>query len=142
MKYWFYFFSGILILQSIWYIFGLSPCCHDRGGWQFSFDAKSGKRKVRILLSKIQVLYSVGPGVGLSYYFNFLGGLVSIKFHIKWWFGTHGSWKNQNLGDRFGATLEGVFSTLYGQKYFFRYCTVCSKKLLTIKVKKKRFFLF
>ena len=32
------------------------------------------------------------------------GGLGSNEFHIKWRFGTHGSWKNQNPGGRFGAT--------------------------------------
>ena len=33
-----------------------------------------------------------------------LGGLDSNEFHIKWRFRTHGSWKNQNPGGRFGAT--------------------------------------
>ena len=42
--------------------------------------------------------------LGMSYYVNFLGGLGSNEFHIKWRFGTHGSWKNQNPGGRFGAT--------------------------------------
>ena len=40
----------------------------------------------------------------MSYYVNFLGGLASNEFHIKWRFVTQGSWKNQNPGVRFGAT--------------------------------------
>ena len=36
--------------------------------------------------------------LGKSYYVNFLGGLGSNEFHIKWRFGTHGSWNNQNPG--------------------------------------------
>ena len=31
-------------------------------------------------------------------------GIVNNKFHIKWRFGTLGSWKNQNPGGHFGAT--------------------------------------
>ena len=42
--------------------------------------------------------------LGMSYYFNFLEGLGSNKFNIKWRFGTHDSWKNQNPGSRLGAT--------------------------------------
>ena len=42
--------------------------------------------------------------LGMSYYVNFLEGLGSNEFHIKWRFGTHGSWKNQNPRGRFGAT--------------------------------------
>ena len=32
------------------------------------------------------------------------GRLGSNEFHIKWIIGTHGNWKNQNPGIRFGAT--------------------------------------
>ena len=32
---------------------------------------------------------------------QFLGGLSSNEFHIKWRFGTHGNWKNQNPGGPF-----------------------------------------
>ena len=32
------------------------------------------------------------------------GGIGSNGFHIKWKIGTHGNWKNQNPGGRFGAT--------------------------------------
>ena len=39
--------------------------------------------------------------LGMSYNVNFFG---SNEFHIKWRFGTHGSWKNQNPGGCFGAT--------------------------------------
>ena len=42
--------------------------------------------------------------LGMSYYVNFLEGLGSNEFHIKWRFGTHGSWINQNPGGPFGAT--------------------------------------
>ena len=42
----------------------------------------------------------------MSYYVNFFGGLGSNEFHIKLRFGTHGSWKNQNPGGRFGATAK------------------------------------
>ena len=42
--------------------------------------------------------------LGMSYYVNFLGGLYSNEFRIKWRFGTHGSWKNWNPGSRFWAT--------------------------------------
>ena len=42
----------------------------------------------------------------MSYYVNFLGGSGSNEFHIKWRFGTHTSWKNQNPGGRFGATSQ------------------------------------
>ena len=34
--------------------------------------------------------------LGMNYYVNFLGHLVSNIFQIKWRFGTHGNWKNQN----------------------------------------------
>ena len=44
-------------------------------------------------------------GMRLLCQFFFLGGgLGSNEFHIKGRFGTHGSWKNQNPGGRFGAT--------------------------------------
>ena len=43
--------------------------------------------------------------LGMSYYVNFLGDLGSNEFHIKWRFGTHGSWKNQNPGGLFGAKV-------------------------------------
>ena len=36
---------------------------------------------------------SLSHCLGMSYYVNFLGGLGSNGFHIKWRFGTHGSWK-------------------------------------------------
>ena len=39
--------------------------------------------------------------LGMNYYVNFLGGLGSNGFNIKWRFG---SLKSQNPGDRFGAT--------------------------------------
>ena len=42
--------------------------------------------------------------LGINYYVNFLGGIGSNGFHIKWIFGTQGNWKNQNPGGRFGAT--------------------------------------
>ena len=32
--------------------------------------------------------------LGINYYVNFLGGLGSNKFQIKWRFGIHGNWKN------------------------------------------------
>ena len=42
--------------------------------------------------------------LGISYYANFLGRLGSNGFQLKWRFGTHGNWKNQNPGGRSGAT--------------------------------------
>ena len=42
--------------------------------------------------------------LGISYYFNLLGHLTSNGFQLKRRFGTHGNWKNQNPGGRFGAT--------------------------------------
>ena len=42
--------------------------------------------------------------LGMNYYVNFLGGIGSNGFHIKWIFGTQNNWKNQNPGGRFGAT--------------------------------------
>ena len=33
-------------------------------------------------------------------------GKSSNGFHIKWIIGTHGNWKNQNAGSRFGATCK------------------------------------
>ena len=35
---------------------------------------------------------------------QFLGRLGNSGFQLKWSFGTHGNWKNQNPGGRFGAT--------------------------------------
>ena len=35
---------------------------------------------------------------------TFFLGLGSNEFHIKWRFGTHGTWKNKNPGGRFGAS--------------------------------------
>ena len=40
----------------------------------------------------------------MDYYVNFLGGIGSNGFHIKWIFGTQSNWKNQNPEGRFGAT--------------------------------------
>ena len=42
--------------------------------------------------------------LGMNSYVNFLDGIGSNEFHIKWIFGTQGNWKNQNPGGRFGAT--------------------------------------
>ena len=45
--------------------------------------------------------------LGMGYYVKFFwGGLGDKEFHIKWRFGTHGSWKNQNPRGRFGATSK------------------------------------
>ena len=40
--------------------------------------------------------------LGMNYYVNFLGGVCSIGFHLKWIFGTQGNWKDNILG----AVLE------------------------------------
>jgi hypothetical protein len=40
----------------------------------------------------------------MNYYVNFLGQLAGNEFQLKQKFGTHRNCKNQNPGDRFGAT--------------------------------------
>jgi hypothetical protein len=52
----------------------------------------------------------------MAYYVDFLGGLGSNEVHIKWRFGTQGSWKNQNPGGRFGGfwqTLVKNFTYIF-----------------------------
>jgi hypothetical protein len=50
------------------------------------------------------LVFLIAHCLGMSFYVNFLGGLGSNEFHIKWRFGTHGNLKNQNPGGRFGAS--------------------------------------
>ena len=52
----------------------------------------------------LALLPSFSHCLGMSYYVNFLGGLDSNEFHIKWIFGTHGSWKKSKYWGPFGAT--------------------------------------
>ena len=53
---------------------------------------------------EVQIVFTKSHCLGISYSVDFLVGLGSNEFHTKWRFGTHGSWKNQNPGGRFGAT--------------------------------------
>ena len=53
-------------------------------------------------------VYSLGYNLSHSDYdwiimLQKCGGIGSYRFHIKWMIGTHGNWKNQNPGGRFGA---------------------------------------
>ena len=53
-------------------------------------------RPVMLVHSQVRRNQGRGQGahcLGMSYHVNFLGGLDSNEFHIKWRFGTHGSWK-------------------------------------------------
>ena len=60
--------------------------------------------------SRLQGIFILGstvnssPCLRMSYYVKFLEGLGSTEFHIKFRFGTHGSWKSQYPGGRLGAT--------------------------------------
>ena len=72
----------------------------------------TGRTNDRNKTCNLEILYCSGQDychwithyLGMSCYVNFFGGLGSNEFHIKWRFGTHGSWKNQNHGGHFGAT--------------------------------------
>ena len=77
----------------------------------------SHKLITNIQTSILNSAFSKGPSLGMSYYVNFLKGLGSNEFHIKGRFGTHGSWKNQNLGGLFGATSSHfLYRFLEGKK--------------------------
>ena len=55
-------------------------------------------------VSAISITRYLPHCLGMNYYVNFLGGIGSNGFHMRWIFDTHGSWKNQNPGGCFGAT--------------------------------------
>ena len=73
----------------------------------------------------------------MSYYVNIWGGLGSNKFRIKRMFGTHGSWKNQNLGVCFGATsrtalpIQPILPDFLVNGPNWQCCLACSSKMAT-----------
>ena len=62
----------------------------------------------------------VAHWLGMSYYVKFFGGLGSNEFHIKWIFGTHGSWKNQNSWGPFWSYQLNSTANLAHLAHFFR----------------------
>ena len=52
----------------------------------------------------LRFLTIIKMNLGINYYVNVLGSLGNNRFQLKWRFGTHGDWKNQNPGGRFGAS--------------------------------------
>ena len=60
--------------------------------------------KTLCLIGNYTYMIAISHCLGMNYYVNSLGAIGCNGFHIKWMFGTHGNWKNQNPGGRFGAT--------------------------------------
>ena len=68
-----------------------------------------------IVQSRLTALSAWGDShhLGIIYYVIFLSRLDSNEFQLKWRFGTHGNWKNQNPGGRFNFLIS------MGAKYLF-----------------------
>ena len=61
-------------------------------------------RKVSHLFRSYSLNYT--HCLGMNYYVNFLWGIGSNGFHIKWIIGMKDNWKKSNPGGRFGATSQ------------------------------------
>ena len=92
--------AEVVSMYSVHYKLKIIYCC-----WlDIDKDLENPNRTSVTRETKWRSNSNVTHWLGTNYYVNFLGGIGSNGFHIKSLFSTHGSWKNQNPGDRFGAT--------------------------------------
>ena len=107
-KYWFLNISFISLGN--WALVGLM--CQPKVSSLFSILLWNLKPKMLVCsasftywIAGIQMVSVIPHCLGMNYYVNFLGGIGSNGFHIKWIFGTHGSWKKSWHNNSFLGSL-------------------------------------
>ena len=95
-------FSNTVIVGS--YLMWFYPRKIESGLVIHKIHAKSGGTKLsdcKVEVKNFQKNLYISQHLGINCYVNFLGHLGCDGFQLKWMFGTHGNWQNQNPGGSF-----------------------------------------